>query len=209
MLPADRELQADDVPGAAEGGLGVAVTEGELGRRVLVLGGSGVGNRRQFVDLDIHQFGGVLTRIRVLADHHGERLAHVTDHAGGEHRLQVGAEIGAAHGQADGDDQARGEVLGGDDAGDARGLRGLADVQAADLPVRGRGADDPGPQLPGGADVIAEPAATAQQAGVLLARHPGADGGHADSPCSLASARAGRAWARAWAVARTASTRPW
>ena len=204
-VPADRQLQAHDMPGVAEGGLRIAVAEGELGRRGLLA--AGVGDRGQFVDLDIHQFGGVLARVRVVADHHGERLAHVTDHVGGEHRLQVGAEIGTAHGQADGDDQARGKVLGGDDGGDAQGVRGLTDVQVADLPVRGRGADDPGPQLPGGADVIAEPAATAQQAGVLLARHPGADGGHADSPRSRA--RGSRLGLRAWAVARTASTRPW
>src|ERR1035441_7262353 len=70
--------------------------------------------------------------------------------------------------------------------------------------VRGRGADDPGPQLPGDADVVAEPAAAAEQPGILVARQPGADSGHEVSPGSP------RAWApRAWAVARTASMRPW
>ena len=73
-------------------------------------------------------------------------------------------------------------------------LRGLGDVELADLAVGGRGADDPGPQLPGGAEVVAEPAAPAQQARVLRPRQPGADDGH---------------FRRARAVATMASMMPW
>ncbi len=146
-VPADRELDADHVPGGGEGGVGVAVAEGELGGGVLlVIGGAGrVGDGGLAVDVDVDQLGGVLTRVRVLADHHRERLTHVPDHVRGEHRLQVRAEIFAARHQADRDDQSRRKIPRGDDRGDARGFRGRGDIEPADLPVRRGGADDPGP----------------------------------------------------------------
>ena len=94
------------------------------------------------------------------------------------------------------------EIFRRDDGGDAGGLDGLGDVELADLSVRGSRPDDPGPQLSRGADVVAEPAAAAQQAGVFLAWQPGPDDGHASS----AGFRPGR---RARAVASTASIMPW
>ena len=207
-VAADGELDPDDVRGGGEGGVGVAVAAGEFGRhvRVVVLDASGIEHRRPFGDVDLDQLGGVLAGVRVVADDDGERLAHVADGVRGQDRLQEVAEIGAGDGEPDRDDQARREVVRRDDGRDAGGLDGLGDVEPADLPVRGPRPDDPGPQLARSAEVVAEPAAAAQQAGVLMARQPGADHGHA---WSAGFGPPGSRDRRARAVASTASMMPW
>ena len=74
------------------------------------------------------------------------------------------------------------------------------------LAVRGRRADDPGPQLARGAEVVAEPPAPAEQAGVFLPGQPGADHAHKSSAGWSLSVRPD--W-RARAVATMASMMPW
>ena len=206
-MPADGELDPDDVRGSGEGRVGVAVAAGELGRgaplvsevdSTVVEGAARVEHGGLVGDVDLHQLGGVLAGVRVVADHHGERLADIADGVAGEHRLQEGAEVGAGDGEPHRDDVIFRQVLGGDHGRDAGRLPRLGDVQLADLARGRRGPDDPGPELAGGADVVAEPAAAAQQAGVFQARQPGADDGH-----GFAGFR------RACAVATTASTMPW
>ena len=113
-VPADGELDPDDVRGSGEGRVGVAVAAGELGRGPLVPvveitvveGSARVEHGGLVGDVDLHQLGGVLAGVRVVADHHGERLADITDGVAGEHRLQEGAEVGAGDGEPHRDDYA-------------------------------------------------------------------------------------------------------
>jgi len=56
--------------------------------------------------VDLHQLGGVLAGVRVLADHDGERLTHVADGVAGQDRLQEVAQVDAGDGEPYRDDQA-------------------------------------------------------------------------------------------------------
>src|SRR6185437_15202327 len=100
----------------------------------------------------------------------------------------------AGDGEPDRDDRVARQVRRGDHGGDARGVPGRGDVERADLAVRGRGPDDPRVQLSRGAEVVAEPAAPAQQPRVLCSGQAGTDGSH---------------FRRARAVATMASMMPW
>ena len=93
----------------------VAVAEGEVGGHVAAreqpgrtgLGGRGrVQHRGRLVDVHVHQFGRVLGQVRVLGHDHGQRLADVADRPGGQHRLEVAAQVDALHVEPDRDLQA-------------------------------------------------------------------------------------------------------
>ena len=70
-----------------EGGFGVAA-----GRELAGLGAS-IEQRRQFLDLDRDQFGGILGNVRVFREHRGDRLADITHLVRGQHRLAVRREL--------------------------------------------------------------------------------------------------------------------
>src|SRR5260370_527455 len=177
------ELDGEGRAGRGGGGGAVAVGAGGWGRGVpLVEGTAGIEHRGVAGDVDLDQFGRILAGVGVIADHDGQRLADVADRVAGEYRLQEGAEGGAGDGEPDRDDVRAGKVTSGDAGGEAGALPGRGDVQLADAALGGRGPDDPRPQLAGGADVVAEPAAPAQQAGVFQAGPPGAASPHGCCP---------------------------
>jgi hypothetical protein len=206
-VPPDRDLDLHHVRGLPEGGGGVAVAEGEIGGDVpgweqawRAWAGRlrGVDHRRFLIEVDLDEFGGILGGVRVVGDDDGDRFPHVAHHVGGQHRLQVTAEVDALDGQAYRDGQPGGHIAGGDGRGDPVRPAGRGEINPAYPPVGDRGADHPRPHLARRADVVPEPAAPAQETGILLAPHPGADDAHELS--------AGR---RERAVASTASTMPW
>ena len=206
-VPPDLDLGLHHVRRLAERGFGVPVAEGEIGgdvpgreqaRRAGAGRGGGVEHRRFLIDVDLHQLGGVLGGIGVAGDHDGDRFPHVAHHAGGQHRLQVAGQVDVPDGQPHGDGQPGGHVAGGDGRDDPVRPAGLGEVDLPQPPVGDGGAHHPRPHLARRAEVVAEPAAAAQQPRVFLARHPGADHGHGPP-----------ARRRDLAVASTASTMPW
>ena len=106
-VPAYRDLDLHHVRGPPERGGGVAVAEGEIGgdvpgweqaRRAWAARLGRVEHRRFLIDVDLDEFGGILGGIRVVGDNDGERFPHVPHHVGGQHRLQVAAEVDALDG---------------------------------------------------------------------------------------------------------------
>jgi len=128
----DRQFGGDDVRGGGERGVHIAVPGGE---RRGDLAQRGVGHGGQRVDVDGHPLGGVLARVRVLADHHRDRLPHVPHNIGGQYRLQEIIEVRPVHRQPHRDPVQHRQVGGGDHP-DRAGQ--LSNIDGEQPPVRHR-----------------------------------------------------------------------
>jgi hypothetical protein len=168
-------------------------------------GRRGVQHRGHLLDVDVHQFGGVLGRVRVPGHHHRHRLAHVPHGVGGQHRLQVGTQVGVLDLEPDRDGQAGRQAGRGHHRDHAVGPGGAAGPDRAQPAVRHRGADHPGPELAGPGEVRAEPALAAKQPGVFFASDAGAD----NTAREVRADHGRSAVRRRRAVSSTASTMPW
>ena len=206
-VPADGELDLHHVRGAGEGGVGVAVAEGELG------GDVPAGNRRggrRWPPLGVEH----RRACRRCRSPPARRRPRRRTGRRRPRRRAARPRSGRCRGPAPAAGRRCRSVpamasrtgMTSSAAGRRRRPRPRCPVRPAasatssarTWPVGRRGADDPGPQLARGAEVVAEPAAAAQQAGVFLARQPGADDGHGPA-----------GFRRRLAVASTASTMPW
>ncbi len=174
--PVERHRQLDDLVGLLERALGVAVVKLAnrnlvgLGllvqqRRVLAAGLHRIDHRLSRRVFDVHQFGGVLGDVAALGHHQRHRLAgkaHASDRERPlmDRRLQRHQErIGYFA-----------DILAGDDGPDAVLLQRRRGVDADDIGVRMRRADDVGLQRAGRhRQIVGIAAAARQQRRVFLA----------------------------------------
>ena len=182
-VPADGELEFDDVLGGAEHRIDVAIALaddrrlGAVARRKFHRRRLRVEQRRQFLDLHRDEIGGVLGDVRVFGEHRGDRLADIAHRAVRQHRLAIRIE------RRDGafakiDRRHVGDVGGGphrDDAGQ-RPRRGRIDRDDAAVGVRR--AHDAHVQLMREIDVAGELAAAGDQRRVFQPRDRLADPRH-------------------------------
>ena len=174
--PVIRHRHGDAAVGAGEGRLGIAVAKFAhrdfvgLGFRVQqrrrgLAGAPRIDHRRQRPIVDRHQLGGVLGDIAALRHHQRDRLADIA-HALDRQRPLLHRHLD------DGEKRVRqfADVLPGDDGPHAVMRQRRARIDAGDLGMGVRGADDMGVQ---GADrnrqIVGIAAAAAKQRGVLLA----------------------------------------
>ena len=171
-VPAAGQLQFDDMRRRAEHRIGVAVALGEdrglgvaAGRELARLVG-GMQQRRQFLDLDRDQVGGILGHVGVFGEHRGDRIADVAHLVGRQYRLAVGRELfDRAFAEIDRPDV--GNVGRGPDRHDARHGARRGGVDGNDLSVRVVGAHHPHVKLAREVDVARERAAAGDQRRVL------------------------------------------
>ena len=135
-VPADRELELDHRVGLAERLIEIAVAFADRRRLARDAGSElarrrgGTDDRRQLLDLERHQLGGVLCEIGVLGEHAGDRLADVADELAREDRLTVGLQP-RDPGHAEIDRRHLGDIRAGPHRDHARSAERRADVDVA------------------------------------------------------------------------------
>ena len=185
-VPAGCQVQLDDGVRRREHRLDVAVALREecrfgvtAGRELAGLGAR-VEQRRQFLDLDRDQLGGVLGNVRILGEHCGDRLADVAHLVRGQHRLAVRRELlDRPLAEIDRPDVV--DVARGPHRDDARQRAGFGGVDRNDAAVRVVGAHHPHVKLAREIDVGGETAPARDQRRVFqpLDRHADPFGGAA------------------------------
>ena len=147
-MPADGELELDDVRRGLEHRFDVAVALGQhrgLGvaaERELARLGLRRQQRRQLLDLHGDEIGGVLGDVGIVGEHRRHRLADIAHLVRGQHRLAVGREP-LDRALAEIDRRHVGDVGRGPDRDHARQRAGGVGVDPTDVGVRVVGAHDP------------------------------------------------------------------
>ncbi len=185
MLP---EHLLEDVRGAGEGGLDVAISEREAGndvageiavraRRIVLDGGAAVGGGGEHVVIDDDRRGGILGKIPRVGDYHGDRLADITGFVARQRRLRARRGDGGIRREHRDRHPAHrlGQIVGGEHRMDARHRHGGADVDAADHCMSMRRAHEAGMQQAGQFQIVDEAAAAGEQRRVLQPLHPRAE----------------------------------
>ncbi len=184
----ERELVLENVCGAREGGIDIAVAHGNDGRdvareiavragRVRLGGVAAIAHRRQDFELDRHGCRGVLGEIAALRDRHRNRLPDVADFAARQRELGargLDRRIGHQHRDLRGR-HARRQVVGGEHRMDARHRSRRHGVDRANPGVGVRAAHEAGMQRAGKLHVIDEATAACQQCRIFEAHDAGAE----------------------------------
>ena len=197
----------EDVRGAGEGGLDVAIGEREAGddvrgkiavraRRIVLDGGAAVGDGGEHVVIDDDRRRGVLGDIARIGDHHGDRLADVTDFIARQRRLRARRRdrgIGREHRDRRAAHRL-GQIVGGEHRMDARHRHRGADVDAADHGMGMRRAHEAGVQQARQFQVVDEAAAAGEQRRIFEPLHARAEMfcAHRLAPCPVAGQEGGR-----------------
>ncbi len=182
------ECLLEDMRGAGEGGLDIAISEREAGddvfgkiavcaRRVVLDGGAAVGGGGEHVVIDDDRRGGILGKIPRVGDYHGNGLADIAGFVAHQRRLRARRRDGRIWREHRDRHVAHrlGQIVGGEHRMDARHRHGGADVDAADHGVSMRRAHEAGMQQAGQFQVVDEAAAAGEQRRVLQPLHARAE----------------------------------